>query len=524
MTILLRWLRPPWTFRAKLFVLFAVFTVLVSATYTGIHIFQEVHAYRLRAREKSRLLASNLANSVRLPLYAGDRERLGSLAAETAAYPGVRRVVVVDLQGRVVAEGGHPGNRADDVAVSSIEVVPALVGTPGDPLFVPGGSEKGPLGRVTVVLDGRELTAAIRSMIMTSAATALLFCLVITAISYLVIYWLTRSLGLLTEGIRAIEEGNYAFRIAAGSRDEIGEVARAVNELAAELSRREQENKKLQQELVNSMQREMSEERKSMMAKMIQTNRMTSLGLLVSSMAHEINTPNGAIKLAGQQIAKAWKSAIPILDGVAREEGDFLLGGGPYSMVREEVLSATGAVGRSCEKIQRVIQDLRAFSTGAGGELRGEVTLAQVVADAVEIIRAHGRYGNISLQSRLEDDLPKVTGNQHQLGQVVVNLLLNGMQAMPEGREGVVAIEAEADVAHNEVALRVIDNGEGIAPEHLSQLVEPFFSTRMEKGGSGLGLYISNFIIAEHGGRLEFDSRVGQGTTITIRLPIYPGR
>jgi signal transduction histidine kinase len=510
----------PWNFRNKLLAIFTVFTAVISATFTGIYTVKEVRSHRLQAAEKSKLLAAMLANAVRLPLYGGDKATLEQLARASARYPGVKRVVIYDTEGKVMAEGGRgPERSGDDAAASGADVTPGLPGSGVEQSYGMPARDERPVGRVFVVMDGRELAAVVRSMIVTSVATALFFWMALTLVSYLVVRWITRSLTPLTAGIRAIRGGDYGFRIASTSRDELGAAADAVNELATELLRRENENRRLQQELINSIKLEMNEERKKLMAKLIQTNRMTSLGLLASSMAHEINTPNGAIKLAGQQIARAWKSAIPILDVVAREEGDFVLGGGAYSMVREEILRATEVVGRSSERIERVIQDLRAFNAGGRNELRQEVSVGQVVSDAVAIIRAHGRHGDIAIRNRVGQELPPVIGNRYQLEQVLINLLLNGMQAIPKGRQGTVGIDADFDAEKGELAIAVSDDGEGIPPEHMDQLVEPFFSTRLDKGGSGLGLYISNFIIAEHRGRLEFASEPGRGTTITIRIP-----
>ena len=513
----------PWNFRNKLLAIFTIFTAVISVAFTAIYTVKEVRSYRFQAAERSRLLAVMLANTVRLPLYSEDRGTLEQLAGASARYPGVQRVVIYDATGRVMADVGRGADPSTEkVAVARVDVTAGLAGGGVGRLYGLQPGEEKPMGKVAVVMDNRELSHSIRIMVITSVVTALLFWVVLSIVSYLVVNWITRSLTPLMDGIRAIRGGDYAFRITPISPDELGGAADAVNELAAELLRREEENRRLQQELISSMKLEMSEERKKMMAKLIQTNRMTSLGLLVSSMAHEINTPNGAIKLAGQQIARAWRSAVPILDGVARDEGDFLLGGGAYSMVREEMLRATEVVGRSSERIERVIEDLRAFNAGGRSELRSEVGIVRVVADAVEIIRAHGRYGNIAIQNEVKAELPPVIGSRHQLEQVVINLLLNGMQAVSKEKEGVVRIEAAFDPSRGEVIILVQDDGEGISPEHLDQLVEPFFSTRLEQGGSGLGLYISNFIVAEHRGRLEFSSEPGRGTTVSIRLPIAP--
>ncbi|UFS71932.1 ATP-binding protein [Geomonas sp. RF6] len=509
----------PWNFRTRLFIIFAAFTAVISATFTGIYMVRQVQSYRLHTGEKSQLLATMLAASVRLPLFSEDRVTLAQLASEYARHPGVKRVTIMNADGKVMAEAGEePAQMMENSLSGSALVTPGLSGNSGRYLLGAGSNEK-PVGRVEVVMDKKELTLLIRSMVLTSLVTALLFWVAATAVSYLVVQRITRSLTCLIGGLRALRAGDYRHRIGSVDSDEVGDAADAVNELAAALLRREEENRGLQQELINSMKREMSEERKKMMAKLIQTNRMTSLGLLVSSMAHEINTPNGAIKLAAQQLAKGWKSALPILDGVAREEGDFVLGGGIYSVVREEFLTAIEVVSRSSERIGQVIKDLRDFNAGERSELRSDVSISQVIADAMAIIRAHGRYGNIAMLNSVQPELPLVVGNRHQLEQVVINLLLNGMQAIPEGKRGQVSISAEYEKEKGMVKVAVADDGVGIDPEHLGQLIEPFFSTRIEKGGSGLGLYISNFIITEHHGSLEFDSQVGKGTTVLVRIP-----
>jgi polar amino acid transport system substrate-binding protein len=116
------------------------------------------------------------------------------------------------------------------------------------------------------------------------------------------------------------------------------------------------------------------------------------------------------------------------------------------------------------------------------------------------------------------DELPTVRGNSQQLEQVLINVILNALQALPERSRGVF-IEASAGPAADEVSIRVRDEGEGISREHLDSLTDPFFSTRGDSGGTGLGLSISQSIIDRHGGRIRFDSAKGRGTTVTITLP-----
>ena len=168
------------------------------------------------------------------------------------------------------------------------------------------------------------------------------------------------------QGVEKITQGDYSIRIPTESDDEPEQAAMAINDLAATLQDRERENRRLQAELLNAMKVEVQEERKLLMAKLIQTNRMTSLGLLVSSMAHEINNPNGAIRLAAQYMNKAWKDTLPVLKGIAREEGDFSIGGIPLSMAGEEIARSGENIIRNTERIETVIKNLRAYSLGSG--------------------------------------------------------------------------------------------------------------------------------------------------------------
>lgn len=271
--------------------------------------------------------------------------------------------------------------------------------------------------------------------------------------------------------------------------------------------------------IANRVLEEGIEERRKVMAKLIQTNRMTSLGLLISSIAHNINTPNGAIKLAAQHLAGSWKDALPILEQVTREEGDFTLGGLPFGVAKGEIRGAAESILNNADRVERVIQDLRTYNLGERSELSPGVSVNRVVEEALTIIRAHGHQGKISITPALASDLPKTIGNQYQLEQVVVNLLLNAMQSMPDNK-GTVTIKTEYSAETAEVNIVVVDQGEGIKPEVRKHLCEAFFSTRIDKGGSGLGLYISNFIVLEHKGRLTIDSGQKGGTVATVHLPV----
>src|SRR6185369_10777860 len=117
----------------------------------------------------------------------------------------------------------------------------------------------------------------------------------------------------------------------------------------------------------------------------------------------------------------------------------------------------------------------------------------------------------------LAEGLPQVRGSARQLEQVVINLIQNALLALPDPDHGV-RVGTELDPESGNVLIRVSDEGSGIAPEISDRVMEPFFTTRLERGGTGLGLAICATIVKEHGGSIEFSSEPGKGTMFTVRL------
>jgi signal transduction histidine kinase len=130
-----------------------------------------------------------------------------------------------------------------------------------------------------------------------------------------------------------------------------------------------------------------------------------------------------------------------------------------------------------------------------------------------EIIKATHRF-----TVAYAEDLPPVAASPQELEQVVVNLMNNALQALPSNHCGV-TVSTRRDPDTGEVVVEVADEGTGMSPEVLGRIEEPFFSTRMDSGGLGLGVSISRSILNEHGGSLSFESEVGKGTRAIVRLP-----
>ena len=220
---------------------------------------------------------------------------------------------------------------------------------------------------------------------------------------------------------------------------------------------------------------------------LLHAERLATIGTLASGVAHEINNPATSILLDAERILE--------------ENPD-----------DSEVRGIAEGIVKQVERIRRITRNLLLFSRQSGFEPR-EVDLNRVIEDALEMLRP--KLKKVKVEKRL-DNLPPIYGDPAQLQQVFVNLILNAAQAMPDG--GRLILETKA--GSGEVITRVSDTGVGIPGEHLNRIFNPFFTTKRPGEGTGLGLSICLGIVERHKGKIEVESRVGEGTTFTLRLPV----
>ncbi len=252
---------------------------------------------------------------------------------------------------------------------------------------------------------------------------------------------------------------------------------------------------------------------------LVQAGKMAALGVLVSGVAHEINNPNGLILLNVPILKKLSAEAMRVLDDVYCEKGDFPLGGGAYSRLRDKLPRIVDVVEESAQRIRRIVEDLRDFSRVAPASDHQSFDLGAVTEKAVRLVGGSIHKATSRLRLDFPPGLPPVWGNPMRIEQVAVNLLINACQALPEPDRAITVSTAVSD-DDRAVVLTVADEGEGIAAEDIARLTDPFFTTKRDKGGTGLGLSVSAGIVKEHGGRLEFSSGLGQGTTARLILPV----
>jgi polar amino acid transport system substrate-binding protein len=261
-----------------------------------------------------------------------------------------------------------------------------------------------------------------------------------------------------------------------------------------------------------------AEELRLRQQQLVQADKMASLGILVSGVAHEINNPNALIMLNAPLIMDYLKDTKPIVEAHYREHGDFDVAGLPYSRMRAKVPEKLVEIQDGAKKIKRIVDDLKGFARREESDTLMLLDLNTTVQTAIRLVENTIRKSTDHFEAAYAQDLPKIRGNAQRIEQVIVNLVLNACQALRSSNEKI-AIYTSYDAARGDVIFEIRDEGEGICRDDLSHLTDPFFTTKRERGGTGLGLSVSAGIVKEHGGFLEFASVEGQGATATLRIP-----
>jgi len=256
---------------------------------------------------------------------------------------------------------------------------------------------------------------------------------------------------------------------------------------------------------------------------LLQADKMASLGILVSGIAHEINNPNNFILLNIRLFSKIWTDILPILENYFQENGDFALAGMPYNTSIDKIDASIQGILSGSQRIKEIVQSLTNYARQDTGLRDQAVHIDIVVQNALTIVSNLVKKSTDYLTVMIGDDLPALRGNSQQLEQVIINLITNACQSL-EKKSQAISLNGYFDRRENVVIFEVLDQGVGIPEEDLRHIFDPFFTTKRNMGGTGLGLSISYNIIKSHGGELVLESQPGEGTRALIRLPVMSGQ
>jgi two-component system NtrC family sensor kinase len=346
---------------------------------------------------------------------------------------------------------------------------------PNEPVCANAGCHADPSQqRVLGVLDVTLSLAAVDGAVASGRRSALGFTLAgIAAISLLLAglfhRWVGRPVHNLLAATERIAGGDLAHRVPVPRSDELGQLAASFNQMTARLA-----------------------EARHMV---YQSNKLASVGRLAAGIAHEINNP---------------------LTGVLTYSS-FLL----KRATDDESRSDLETIVHETKRCRDIVRGLLDFARQVPPK-KTQADLNAIVERALAIVDNQLRVQNIQVTKSLRADLPCFPADANQLQQVVLNLLVNAADAFELGdRQIFLATDLKTVGGRSMAEVKVADNGAGIPEKNLGRIFEPFFTTK-ENRGTGLGLAVCWGIVTEHGGTIEVDSRVGRGTTFTVRLPLEP--
>lgn len=287
-----------------------------------------------------------------------------------------------------------------------------------------------------------------------------------------------------------------------------------VEERTAQL---EKTNKQLKRDIAARKKAEKEAERRRQ--QLIEADKMVSIGTLVAGVAHEINNPNNFIMMNSSLLQRTLQDCLKIVDQHHKENGDFLLGGMPYDEMVDSVPELFAGIKDGSERIRQIVLSLKDYARQESSDMAQSVDMNDVLNKALVLLANPVKKATNHLSVTYAKKLPVVKGNFQRLEQVLINIIQNACHALPESSKSI-EIKTEHDEKRNKVIVMVSDEGCGISQDDIKRIQDPFFTTKRDMGGTGLGLSVSAGIIEEHQGTIDFKSKKGKGTKVTISLPV----
>jgi two-component system NtrC family sensor kinase len=342
--------------------------------------------------------------------------------------------------------------------------------------------EKFILGVLDVQMSLATVDADIaRSRRQTILASIILVVSVLSVTGFLIWTLIRAPVRKLTEGTRAIAKGNLDYTIPLQRKDEIGDLANSFNIMTLELKKAREELGRIQTHL-------------------IQMEKMVSLGKLCATVAHELNNPLGGILTYARLSQK--KLASPNLTPEK------------LSSIQEDL----SIVAEETSRCGNVVKNLLLFSKRQIGEF-AVVDLHKILDRCTQLVEHHLKLNNIELVKTYQKERAEVICDSDQIQQAFLAILDNAVAAMPQG--GTLSIISNSNLRKKKVKIQIQDTGSGISRADLVHIFEPFYTTKKEGKGVGLGLSVCYGIIERHNGKIDVNSVVGQGSTFLIELPLH---
>jgi signal transduction histidine kinase/CheY-like chemotaxis protein len=347
------------------------------------------------------------------------------------------------------------------------------------------------VGSICIGLSGADLVQDLRDLRRGLMLATLAVLMVGVGIAILLVRLIVDPMKQLVHATRRIAQGDLDIILPVRGRDETGDLAKAFNRMTLNLRESRQALERSNAELESKV-KERTQELEEAHDQLVQAEKMTVVGQLVSGVAHELNNPLAGV-LGYAQLLLRKQPATEVERGLKKIE-------------------------REAERCKRIVQNLLVFARKH--KLRKDVTDINAVIESVLELRAyHLEVENVKVTKNLDPGLPHTMADTNQIQQVLMNIINNAQHAMASsGRPRELTLRTHHSAGR--ILIEVQDSGAGITPENLKKVFDPFFTTKEVGQGTGLGLSICYGIVDEHGGTIRVESRPAVGTTFTIDLPV----
>ncbi len=316
----------------------------------------------------------------------------------------------------------------------------------------------------------------------------------VIALGYILAQHIALPILRLRKMTAAVASGDLEQESGVDRSDEIGDLAIAFDTMTLSLRDRTEEAARLYAEAIqrNMDLAEANARLQSTQAQLIQSEKLASVGQLTAGIVHDVKNPLAVIKGLAEELTEEVDS-----DGFAREG---------LETIRD-----------SASKANTIVSDLLKFARQSTPDMQRR-DMRETIRSVIRLTEYLARKGNVEVTTEMPETAVLVTYDAQQIEQVLINMTTNAVQAMPEGG----TLKFELKEFEESIEINISDSGSGIPKENLDRIFDPFFTTKPEGEGTGLGLSVSYGIVARHGGQIEVDSRMGEGTTFTILLPSLP--
>lgn len=314
-------------------------------------------------------------------------------------------------------------------------------------------------------------------------AVLILLCTLGPLFVYRTAKYIVSPINKISEITKSIAEGNIDLRATVKDNDETSTLASSFNKMLDHMSLTHKSLEK-STELLTEKQ-----------AQLVDSEKRASLGLLVSGVAHELNNPLNNISVTAEILAEDRQD-------LSREE-----------------LKGLNNILMQCERAKNIVDNLLDFARARKSTVMEKLDIVNVLKESFNLVSNQMRINNINLNQDIQDMAVFISANRSKLEQIFVSILTNAIQAM--SGSGTLSVSLEPETDDNNVLIKISDTGSGIPEEDIKNIFEPFFTTKPLGKGTGLGLSVCKSLVMEHNGEINVESRLDQGTSFTIKFPLY---